>query len=908
VEEIEMRNKAYVMAIAAVLILGMGLDGILAAVVDEEDEKISDLFVSQPVTTNVPPVVEVVPDVSSGKAPLRVQFEGDVYDEDGEITSLEWDFEGDGAFEVTSNLKSIERPQKLQAAREGLRKEHVYERPGIYHAMVRVTDDKEESTTASVTIQVYSDRPWLDVTPSNKDGFSYQAQAGYEAFFGEDVAKEIKFELGNSYITYRMVNQSFGAVNTAKGEPEGNKIWYRNVFPGVDIRYTVHEDLLLEEFVVYQPVSMTVIEQEFVTHGVDYKMEEDGSIGFYNGEDLVFSIPKPVMYEFNNPERKCYGLHYEIVEKGNSHILRKVIDDITWLKSAKYPVVIDSSTQGEIADPWEEQGLTPYGQYFQNTNEYVDPLTGHLTIRQTDYSLSGRGLDLSISRVYSTVVAYKENEEEEGSGEYVPIATYNEAPTDLGYGWSLDFPWLEFNEDDQEPGHYLHLPKGVQIKTNFVDGVWIDETHHFVMYVNGDYSYTKYRDDGVREDYDSQGRLTSITDLNGNVITFYYGQYGISQITDTVGRTVTFNYSFDKLTSITDGIRTISYGYSGGKLTTVTDPIGRVTTYEYMSENSFLITGVHYPSGGFSSYEYGTVIPEAGKIAPYKSSETEDGETQYYFYKVDSPDTVTWTSPKDLAGVTGAAGRPYVVQRDDGSFVMYFKEKYVWTETVWKCKDGECWEETITHTEYWFKRSTSTDQQHWSAPQNVLQVKSTTGNPVVIEKQDGSFIMYYMDHYQWTEENCYWDNRLREWVCETITHNEFYIYRRSSSDGITWGSPVKVQQTTLSVRNIAAIQKQDGTFLLVYMDKVGSAYYMRQKTSADGLSWGTASNVVLVDSGTGSPALLQSDSGTVYLAYRKSNSSIYVTSNSGSGWSSPVQTTAVASGDPAFLQTETEIV
>ncbi|MGC1121083.1 MAG: hypothetical protein WBA22_08310 [Candidatus Methanofastidiosia archaeon] len=298
-----------------------------------------------------------------------------------------------------------------------------------------------------------------------------------------------------------MVNQSFGSVNTAKGEPEGNRIWYRNVFPGVDIRYTVYEDLLLEEFVVYQPMAMTVIEQEFVTHGVDYKIEEDGSLGFYNGEDLVFSIPKPVMYEFNNPERKCYGLHYEVIEKDDLYILRKVIDDITWLKSARYPVVIDSSTQGEIADPWEQQGLTPYGQYFQNMNEYVDPLTGHLNIRQTDYSLSGRGLDLSISRVYSTVVAYKENED--GSGEYVPIATYQEAPTDLGYGWSLDFPWLELSDDEQGPGHYLHLPKGVQIKTNFVDGVWIDERHHFVMYVNGDYSYTKYRDDGAREDYDS---------------------------------------------------------------------------------------------------------------------------------------------------------------------------------------------------------------------------------------------------------------------------------------------------------------------------------------------------------------------------------------------------------------------
>ncbi|MBU7021903.1 MAG: hypothetical protein HXS41_12655, partial [Theionarchaea archaeon] len=83
-EEIKMRNKVNVLAITAVLILGMGLDGLLAAVVDEEDERIFDLNVSQPVTTNMPPVVEVVPDVSSGKAPLHVKFEGDVYDEDGE--------------------------------------------------------------------------------------------------------------------------------------------------------------------------------------------------------------------------------------------------------------------------------------------------------------------------------------------------------------------------------------------------------------------------------------------------------------------------------------------------------------------------------------------------------------------------------------------------------------------------------------------------------------------------------------------------------------------------------------------------------------------------------------------------------------------------------------------------------
>ena len=33
--------------------------------------------------------------------------------------------------------------------------------------------------------------------------------------------------------------------------------------------------------------------------------------------------------------------------------MKKVIDDEKWSKNAKYPIVIDSSTQGEIADQLE---------------------------------------------------------------------------------------------------------------------------------------------------------------------------------------------------------------------------------------------------------------------------------------------------------------------------------------------------------------------------------------------------------------------------------------------------------------------------------------------------------------------------------------------------------------------------
>jgi len=34
-----------------------------------------------------------------------------------------------------------------------------------------------------------------------------------------------------------------------------------------------------------------------------------------------------------------------------------------------------------VTDPWQLQGLRPYGQYFNNLDEYVSPVTGQLIIK-----------------------------------------------------------------------------------------------------------------------------------------------------------------------------------------------------------------------------------------------------------------------------------------------------------------------------------------------------------------------------------------------------------------------------------------------------------------------------------------------------------------------------------------------
>jgi hypothetical protein len=178
--------------------------------------------------------------VSSGKAPLRVSFEGEAYD-DGEIFLVEWDFEGDGVFEVVQNVQGLQGSLRAAAVRNALQKEFTYTKPGIFHALLRVTDDTGESAVSLVTVQVYSDVPRLDVVPCNREEFTYMAQAGYEAFFG-GICENVQFQVGDTWILYQLKNQYFGEIANVKGVPEGNMIRYYNVYPGIDVRYTVHED------------------------------------------------------------------------------------------------------------------------------------------------------------------------------------------------------------------------------------------------------------------------------------------------------------------------------------------------------------------------------------------------------------------------------------------------------------------------------------------------------------------------------------------------------------------------------------------------------------------------------------------------------------------------------------------
>src|SRR2546426_54034 len=256
------------------------------------------------------------------------------------------------------------------------------------------------------------------------------------------------------------------------------------------------------------------------------------------------------------------------------------------IRFAAIPAVIpDAATS---TSSWGKAGIAPYSAYFSHLSEYMSPGNGLLTIRQDDLYLSGRGIDMDIARVFSTPYAFRS-----GSS---PYQYDNFTLSNLGYGWSLDFPWLGAN--------YLHLSGGQAYPYQWSGNVF--EYHagnDFKLVHNADGTFTLYPRGGTQYQFNGAKQLTAIIDHTGNnTLSFAYGSNGyISQVTDAIGRTAAFTYDTNNhLSSIGSGGRTWTYSYSGNDLASVTDPLGRVTTFQYNTgiNNSWLISAVLYPTGG----------------------------------------------------------------------------------------------------------------------------------------------------------------------------------------------------------------------------------------------------------------------------------------------------------------------
>jgi len=302
-----------------------------------------------------------------------------------------------------------------------------------------------------------------------------------------------------------------------------------------------------------------------------------------------------------------------------------------------------------VTDPWQLQGLRSYGQYFNNLDEYVSPVTGQLIIKQKDFILPGRGLDLVIERIYVSPYLFMRGKPSEED----PYIT-----TNLGEVWKLNFPWIG--------KEYIYLEDGKQYKIEW-DGNNFDnhKGDHFRLQKEGDGSYVLYRTTGTKYYFDTAGKLTKIEDTNGNTITFNYNENGISTITDTINRIVNFIYQNGKLTSISYGGKTISYTYSGDKLVSVADPVNRVTQFEYNSSlNEYLISKIIYPTGAYTEYDYEGLEPDFKFMCLYNSPDSYHPSLR----KTTSLDGENWSTSTSILSCSSYGENPSLIQRSDEKY------------------------------------------------------------------------------------------------------------------------------------------------------------------------------------------------------------------------------------------------
>lgn len=296
------------------------------------------------------------------------------------------------------------------------------------------------------------------------------------------------------------------------------------------------------------------------------------------------------------------------------------------LMFANFPIPF--GTSGVSVSPWNREGLSPYCTYFSNLGQNVAVGSGALTVRQTIFSVQGRGgVGEDVSILYSQPRYFLKSDG-------TPYVTSIYPSCSLGPYWSLDLPWM----DDT----YVGIPGGLRfvIQWGNTGNSSVFENHdgaHFTLtnvqirqgppgtWVTQ--CFELITSDGTRYTFDGAGhQLLTIGDLRGieqgirghggyNNLTLSYSSGRLQSIRDSwLGHTTSFAYdSHLLLASVTqpDGNRT-QFGYrqmSSGQygLAWIRDQMNRSTVYSYLTkQNAVLLSGVVFPTGGKIVYSYAT--------------------------------------------------------------------------------------------------------------------------------------------------------------------------------------------------------------------------------------------------------------------------------------------------------------
>ena len=237
-----------------------------------------------------------------------------------------------------------------------------------------------------------------------------------------------------------------------------------------------------------------------------------------------------------------------------------------------------------------------------HTPDPVNIFSGESSFFSTDLSLGSQGPKLALSRKYRSFSTRNTCWNTSFStGEITPLS-YGL----FGYGWRTDFDVNLSQDSSGDVIIYDGEGDGIYFMNN--SGTYSPSPGNYsILTKNADNTYTVTDKHGKKTHYDINGRLTSVTDRNGNTLTFVYNpaQVGGTYIQDVSGRRIVLNLDTQSriISAVDPAGRTFQYGYdTNGNLVSVTDPTGVVTNYVY--DSSHQITKFTNSNGHNTYYQY----------------------------------------------------------------------------------------------------------------------------------------------------------------------------------------------------------------------------------------------------------------------------------------------------------------
>jgi YD repeat-containing protein len=217
------------------------------------------------------------------------------------------------------------------------------------------------------------------------------------------------------------------------------------------------------------------------------------------------------------------------------------------------------------------------GDCEKQDGEPVDTATGFFYLTKVDMVLPGI-IPLTVTRTYRTNLT-------------------NAGPFGLGTSWDYD-RFLQPPPNGSPDALLLFSPGNRQdLFARQPDGTFINPTspalRGAVVTVAGGIRALRYKDGTTLRFRTNDGLLMSQTDRNGNTVFITRDSQGrVTTLTEPAGRLLTFSYTGTNLRidRITDPLgRTVQYTYDGqGRLTSVTDPAGGLTQYTYNANHRML--------------------------------------------------------------------------------------------------------------------------------------------------------------------------------------------------------------------------------------------------------------------------------------------------------------------------------